>query len=160
MKPKFYPEHLKLSVANLVATARQEAVLHPYPAVRDKAGEAGAMLRKVPGAVEGLTSKKEVVKALRNLMQPDIAPGESMALAMLIDAVNRNELDTTSWLRTLDDARKTYIKGLAAAARYKNEHDIKRWQWFRAGIAQLEGTVDEVNYKTLWELSGLAKLND
>lgn len=157
MKPKFDPAHFKLSVANLLATSRQEAVVHPYGYVRDRASEAAPMLKKALSLHE--QDAKETIKALHRLNQPGIEPGEALAISILIDAINRSDLDTLSYIKTTEEARATYLRGLASASRMKNDAEVARWQWLRKALVDLEGaSVKEVNLKTLWDVSALVLL--
>ena len=78
-RPKFEFEHLKLSIANLLATAGQEAVIHPYPGVRARSQEAVTMLTQVSSTFGAPLTKVECVKALRKHKQPDIEPCEVLA---------------------------------------------------------------------------------
>jgi len=161
MRPDhFNHDHLKLSVVNLLATAIQESVVHPYAPVRKKAEEALPVLRKVQELLPPDVKKKnDALKFLAHLYQPDIGEGGALSLSLLRQAINRDKLDKESRVESIVVARKRYLNGLAAASLVKDEQSVARWQWFRKSLDSLEGTSLSVNYLTLWELSGVGVLH-
>lgn len=152
-KVRYEHAHLKLTAVNLLATAKQESVLHPYPRVRTLAGEAISMLEQVREQLRGDDLKKNsALNMLTRLYQPDIDPGAAHALSMLRQGITSGRLDTQSFVVDVDTARRRYLSGLASASLSKNDDEIARWQWLRQSLTRL---TDDVNFKTLWDLSAL-----
>ena len=163
MRRDFNHGHLKLSVANLLATSVQESVVHPYAPVRKKAEEAIPVLRRVQEQLPTEDAKKnDVLRFLAHLYQPDIGEGGALALSLLRQAINRDKLDRESRVESIVLARKRYLNGLAAVTLVKDAQSVSRWQWFRKALDSIE-SIDEVtnvvNYLTLWELSGVGVLH-